>query len=198
VNLKGMFLGVFSLLLGLYCIADGIRMYKQKIIISHTSEREKYGLPWGIYFLLDINFIDKYRVDLTALIIGIIPIVFFALYLIYSRLNDVKYRIYNVDEDIYKEVIKKTLNENLMEFSITNGLIEVKGTPMYIEFIEKGFLLKGCKRVPNYQNFLKEIETNLENAEFRKKKRDWVTAIIGGIFFIIFSILFLSPLLLSS
>lgn len=184
LNLKLIFTTILLLSFGLYFIFQGIICYKKKVIIQHYSEREIGYFFISINFLIQITFIDNNMVELKWIAMGAIPLILLVCYIIYSRISDIKYGIYNIDKETYKEIIENTLIENSLQFSMDGNDIRISKTPSYIEFIDKGILIAKYKCITNYKEFLTGLQTNLKEAKCEKKTKDWISNILLGIFLI--------------
>ena len=188
MKLKLICLGAILLAVGLYFVLQGIKMNRENVIFSYSSEREKSTFIVSLFSIMQIAFTNNYRVYLISFLIGIIPLTLFAVYIVFSRINDVKYTIYNIKEEIYKEVILNTLAEKNIEFTITDDFIVLKGTSTYIEYIYKGILIKRCKKLPDYKQLLLSLENNIKNVKYQKKKKEWLSTIIFGVVLIVAAI----------
>ncbi len=177
-----MFITILSSFFGIYYILQGIMVYRKKIIIQHYSEKELNYFFISIYFLIQTTFIDNNMVELEWIAMGAIPLILLVCYIIYSRISDIKYGIYNIDKETYKEIIENTLIENSLQFSMDGNDIRISKTPSYIEFIDKGILIAKYKCITNYKEFLTGLQTNLKEAKCEKKTKDWISNILLGIF----------------
>lgn len=156
--------------------------YKKKVIIQHYSAREISYFFISINFLIQTTFIDNNMVELEWIAMGAIPLILLVAYIIYSRISDIKYGIYNIDKETYKEIIENTLIETSIQFSMDGSDIRISKTPSYIEYIDKGILIAEYKSITNYKQFLKSLQRNLKEAKYEKKTRDWINSILLGIF----------------
>jgi len=192
LDLRLISISVISLVVGVFNIAKGINLYKKKIIIKHISVRMEAAFFYSIYMLSGLTFIGNDGFYLTGFIMGIILIILFGIYLVYSRQNDVKYIVYNADkkslQEFFRESIIKALTENQIEFKIISNFIKVKGSCTHIEFIDKEFIIKKYKQLPDYEKVILNFEANLKNIELVKEKKEWLTAVIGGVCFIFMAI----------
>ncbi|WP_291574509.1 hypothetical protein [Clostridium sp. UBA4548] len=191
LKLKLIFITILSLSFGLYFIFQGVMCYKKKVIIQHYSAREISYFFISINFLIQTTFIDNNMVELEWIAMGVIPIIILVAYIIYSRVSDIKYGIYNIDKETYKEILKNTLNENSIQFSFDGSDIRISKTPSYIEFIDKGIIIAEYKCITNYKHFLTSLQRNLKEAKYEKKTRDWISNILLGIFLISIPIILL-------
>lgn len=186
-----MFITILSLSFGLYFIFQGVMSYKKKIIIQHYSQTELNYVFISIYFLYQTTFIDNNMVELKWIAMGAIPIILFVAYIIYSRVSDIKYGIYNIYKETYKEIIENTLIENSLQFSMDGNNIRIIKTPSYIEFIDKGILVAKYKNIVNYKEFLTSLQANLKEAKCERKIKGWISDILFGIFLISIPIILL-------
>lgn len=191
LKLKLIFITILSLSFGLYFIFQGVVCYKKKVIIQHWSLAEVNYFFISINFFIQTTFIDNNMVELEWIAIRAIPIILLVAYIIYSRVSDIKYGIYNIDEETYKEITKNTLIENFLQFSMDGSDIRISKTPSYIEYIDKGILIAEYKCITNYKQFLASLQRNLKEAKYEKKTRDWISNILFGIFFVSIPIIFL-------
>lgn len=183
MSLKLKCLDVAALILGICLIVRGIKFYRKKVVISHLSEGEEYVFIGTITFLIQAPFIGDDKPSWTYFLIGIIPIITFIIYMIITRLNNVKYIVYTDKRKDLSEAIINTLNKNHIDFTLVNDCIKICKVPVSIAFIDNGFIIKNYKCLPEYKTFMFNLESNLKDIRIIKGKVDWILDFTCGVFF---------------
>jgi hypothetical protein len=185
VSLKLKCLDVAALILGIYSIVRGIKFYRKKVVISHLSEGEEYVFIGTITFLIQVPFIGDNKPSWTYFLIGIIPIITFVIYMIVTRLNNVKYTVYTDKRKDLSEAIIYTLNKNHIDFTLVNNCIKMSKVPVSIAFIDNGFIIKNYKCLPEYKAFTLNLESNLKDIRIIKGKADWSLDFTCGVLLVL-------------
>lgn len=181
MSLKLLCLDVAALILGICSIVRSIKFYRKKVVISHLSGSEEYVFIGTITFLIQAPFIYDDRPSWTYFLIGIIPIITFVIYMIVTRLNNVKYAVYTDKRKDLSEAIIYTLNKNHIDFTLVNDCIKIRNVPASIAFIDNGFIIKNYKCLPEYKAFMFNLKSNLKDIRIIKGKADWILDFTCGV-----------------
>lgn len=181
----GLKLIIISIVMILYTIGYTIKfLYNRKnmpgVLIKYRSDWELYVLVF--IFAFAFNFIpnngESERLFFSLFIIAAV-IVVFSIYLVFSRTKDKKLTILNCgEEEVYEKILYDTLDKNKLLYSWVAIQVIIKGTKASVKFINRGFVIKNYKEIPNYKDFIAELERNIKASPFIRNKRGEVAAII--------------------